>query len=134
MYYVVKEVDGGEDPPGISEERFVRTGISEEVVYVVEICKIGVDFEYPVGLDENDGANVEERPAARGVEEYGCAGLETRRDWIGSERVRTGNRQVPAICWGVREDEGAVKHAEDKLQGWWSDWNSACTRLGNEPL
>lgn len=45
---------------GLPEQSLISPSLEENIINVVEICEIGVDFQNPVWLDHDDGYDVEE--------------------------------------------------------------------------
>lgn len=131
LFDVVEQNNRREDPPRIAEKGFVWPGVDEEVAVrtdLVEEEKVCGNLEYPVRLCEGDsddvyqantpaeerfdldpGDDVVQRPA--GVEEYGS------------------NAYIPAIVGSVREDEGALEHAEDELSSQCSIYQPGTTDI-----
>jgi len=103
------------DPPGVAEEGLEGARVPEEVVEVVEVEEVCHDFEDPVGLREDDGRDVDcaDAPAEEGLVLY------PGDDVVHCPRCveeDCADGEVPAVVWGVGEDECSLEHAEYELR------------------
>jgi hypothetical protein len=92
----------------------------EQVVYVVEVGKIRVDFDHPVRYAEYHCSDVEQGdlPAQERFVLYPCYNVvhhprEVKEDGCAGK--------IPSIGISIREYESPMGHAEDELDKWLAD-------------
>lgn len=83
-------------------------------IQVIKVCKVGIDFENPVSLGHDDGADV--HSACQGAQERLV--LDPRNNVVqgpGSDEHGGGGRQVPTKYRWIEEDEKSVGNSQSKL-------------------
>lgn len=96
----------------IPEERLVRPCREEEIVDVVEVGEICVDFQDPVWPAEDHGYDIDEGDFSRQERPVLHPGNDVVKTPGDVEADRCGG-EVPAVDGVVAEDEGAMAHGED---------------------
>lgn len=54
-----EQAEHREKPPRVPKQRLIWSGVDEEIALAAEIQEVGNDFEHPVGLHQDERADVE---------------------------------------------------------------------------
>jgi hypothetical protein len=99
----------------VPKQWFQRSSSQEDLIYIVKVCKVGVDFDNPVRLRQTDCDDVYARYSLR---EEGPI-LHPRDDIMktpGDIQPNSADREVPAVDGFFGENPGAMGHSQEELQ------------------